>query len=244
MHSRFENRSYRTRFNRQERASARDSVAVGSRFRKRCYYTWESLPRSVSVVRVPLFPLSTVLFPGGPLPLRIFEARYVDMIGRCMKDDSPFGVVLIREGAEVGPSRTYDVGTLARIVDFYQGSDGLLGVTARGERRFRLLSSYREADGLNVGEIELLPEEQELPLPEEYRPMAAILSGVLDELGRLYEDLERRLDDAGWVTNRFVEILPIDLEEKQLCLEQSDPAARLQLVKEVLKHVRSPAGAA
>ena len=85
------------------------------------------------VVRVPLFPLSTVLFPGGPLPLRIFEARYVDMISRCMKDDSPFGVVLIREGDEVGPAKTHDIGTLARIVDWYQGSDGLLGVTARGE---------------------------------------------------------------------------------------------------------------
>jgi Lon protease-like protein len=161
-----------------------------------------------------------VLFPGGPLPLRIFEARYVDMIGRCIKDDSPFGVVLIREGGEVGPAKTYEIGTLARIVDWYQGSDGLL----------------------NVGEIEVLPEENEVPLPEEYQPMAAILSGVLDDLGRLYEDLERRLDDAGWVTNRFVEILPIDLEEKQLCLEQSDPAERLRLVQQVLKHVRGPLG--
>ncbi len=168
----------------------------------------------------------------------------MDMIGRCMKDDSPFGVVLIREGDEVGLARTYDIGTLARIVDWYQGSDGLLGVTARGEQRFRLLSAFREADGLNIGEIEVLPEESEVPLPEEYQPMAAILSGVLDDLGRLYEDLDRRLDDAGWVTNRFVEILPIDLEEKQQCLEQLDPAQRLRLVQKVLKHVRGPLGAA
>lgn len=167
----------------------------------------------------------------------------MDMIGRCMKEDSPFGVVLIRNGAEVGPAETHDVGTLARIVDWYQGSDGLLGVTARGEQRFRVLSSHREPDGLNIGDIEILPEENEVPLPEEFRPMAAILSGVLDDLGLLYEDLERRLDDAGWVTNRFVEILPIDLEEKQLCLEQSDPVERLRLVQKVLKHVRSPEGA-
>ena len=192
-------------------------------------------------MQVPLFPLSTVLFPGGPLPLRIFEARYVDMIGRCMKNDEPFGVLLIREGKEAaGRATTYEVGTLARIVDWYQGSDGLLGVTARGERRFRLLEAQREPDGLNVGKIELLPEELQLPLPEEYRPMATILAGVLDDLGRLYEDLERRLDDAGWVTNRFVEILPIDLEEKQLCLEQSDPVERLRLVHDVLKNVREP----
>lgn len=194
-------------------------------------------------MRVPLFPLNTVLFPGGPLPLRIFEARYLDMVGRCLKEDSPFGVVLIREGGEVGPAETHDVGTLARIVDWYQGSDGLLGVTARGERRFRVLATERQPDGLNVGEIELLPEEDDVPLPEEYRPMATILSGVLDDLGRLYEDLEWRLDDAGWVTNRFVEILPIDLEEKQLCLEQSDPVQRLRLVQAVLKHVRGPASA-
>ena len=172
--------------------------------------------------------------------MRIFEARYLDMIGRCMKDDEPFGVLLIREGNEAGASTFHDIGTTARIVDWYQGSDGLLGVTARGERRFRLLDSSRQPDGLNVGEIELLPEETELPLPEEYRPMATILAGVLDDLGRLYEDLDRRLDDAGWVTNRFVEILPIELEEKQLCLEQSDPVERLRLVQQVLKNVRGP----
>jgi Lon protease-like protein len=196
-----------------------------------------------SGVRVPIFPLNTVLFPGGPLPLRIFEARYLDMVSRCMKNDSPFGVVLIREGGEVGQAEIHDIGTLARIVDWYQGSDGLLGVTARGEQRFRVLSLQREPDSLNVGDIEILPEENEVPLPEEYRPMATILSGVLDDLGRLYEDLERRLDDAGWVTNRFVEILPIDLAEKQLCLEQSNPVERLRLVQEVLQHVRDPIGA-
>lgn len=195
-------------------------------------------------MQVPLFPLSTVLFPGGPLPLRIFESRYVDMIGTCIKNDEPFGVLLIREGGETGRATTYDIGTLARIVDWYQGSDGLLGVTARGEQRFRLVSSHCELDGLVVGEIEVLPSEAQIPLPEKYGPMATILAGVLDDLGRLYEDLERHLDDAGWVTNRFVEILPIDLEEKQQCLEQSDPAERLRLVHEALRKVRGPIGAA
>jgi Lon protease-like protein len=195
-------------------------------------------------VQVPLFPLNTVLFPGGPLPLRIFETRYVDMIGKCIRTDTPFGVLLIREGGEVGRATTHDVGTLARIVDWYQGSDGLLGVTARGENRFRLISSHCQTDGLNVGEVEILPGEKEIPLPAKYRPMATILAGVLDDLGRLYEDLDRRLDDAGWVTNRFVEILPIDLEEKQQCLEQSDPGERLRLVHEALQRVRGPIGAA
>ena len=230
---------------RQRRFAAQLSLALQEPLQQRPRrlarrYNWDSDSQG-AIVQVPLFPLSTVLFPGGPLPLRIFEARYVDMISNCMKNDEPFGVLLIREGGEVGPATTYEIGTLARIVDWYQGSDGLLGVTARGEQRFRLLSSRQQPDGLNVGEIETLPQEVSVPLPEEYRPMAAILEGVLDDLGRLYEDLDRRLDDAGWVTNRFVEILPIDLEEKQQCLEQSDPTERLRLVHEVLKNVRGPA---
>ena len=192
-------------------------------------------------MEVPLFPLNTVLFPGGPLPLRIFEARYVDMIGERMRNDAPFGVLLIREGTEAaGPASTYDVGTLARITDFYQGSDGLLGVTAIGERHFRLLSAERRPDGLNVGEIEMLPEDPVVQIPEAYRGIADILAGVLDDLGRLYEALERRYDDAGWVSYRFVEILPIDLVQKQLCLENSDPEDRLKLVVELLESVKRP----
>lgn len=174
------------------------------------------------------------------MPLRIFEARYVDMIGERMKSDAPFGVLLIREGEETGPATTHRVGTLARIVDWYQGSDGLLGVTAIGERRFRLVSSDRQSSGLNIGEIEVLPDEVPMPLPDEYEPMADILAGVLDDLGRLYENLERCFDDAGWVTNRLIEILPITVEQKQYCLEKGDPAERLELVHEVLNAVRGP----
>lgn len=186
-------------------------------------------------MKVPLFPLNTVLFPGGPLPLRIFEARYLDMISDCVKNDSPFGVLLIRDGDEAGPATTHTIGTLARITDWYQGSDGLLGVTAIGEQRFRLLSSERLSSGLNVGEIETLPNEPAMPMPEEFREMSNILEDVLNDLGRLYESLDRRLDDAAWVTSRFVEILPIDLEDKQRCLEQSNPADRLKIVRELLQ---------
>ena len=194
-----------------------------------------------SKVHVPIFPLNTVLFPGGPLPLRIFEARYIDMISERMRSDAPFGVLLIMDGHEAGPSSTYEVGTLARITDWYQGSDGLLGVTAMGEQRFRLLSAERQPDGLNIGKVEILPDEVPMALPEEYNGMANILAGVLDDLGRLYESLERHYEDAGWVTNRFVEILPIDPEQKQKCLEASDPAERLSLVNELLDTVRGPA---
>jgi len=103
---------------------------------------------------IPLFPLGTVMFPGGPLALRIFEARYIDLVRRCMRDSSGFGIVLIREGQEAGgPAVTYDVGTLARIVDFSQQPDGLLGIRAMGERRFRILERRRARDGLNLADV-------------------------------------------------------------------------------------------
>ncbi len=189
-------------------------------------------------MRVPLFPLNTVLFPGGPLPLRIFEPRYVDMISERMKAEAPFGVLLIRDGHEVGPSTTFETGTLARITDWYQGSDGLLGVTAIGEQRFRLLSSERQPDGLNVGEIEVLEAEPKTGLPPEYSYLPEILGAVLDDLGKLYENLPRDMADATWLSYRFVEILPIDLEQKQQCLESGDTQARLSLVAELIESVR------
>lgn len=188
---------------------------------------------------IPLFPLRTVLFPGGPLPLRIFESRYIDMISHCMKTDSPFGVLLIKEGREDGTSTTHEVGTLATITDWYQGSDGLLGVTAAGGERFHLLSVRRQADGLNVGTVELIPAEAEMALPAEYASLKKILESVLDDLGRLYESLERRLDDAVWVGYRLVEILPIDLEEKQQFLESNDTLARLKLIGGLMNSVRN-----
>lgn len=191
-------------------------------------------------MNIPLFPLRTVLYPGGPLTLRIFETRYLDMISQCLKNDSMFGVLLIKSGSEAGPATTYDIGTLARIADWYQGSDGLLGITAVGEQRFRLLSSSRRPDGLNTGEIEVIPTAATRALPEEYRPLANILSGVLDDLGRLYEALDKKYDDAGWVGYRFAEILPISAEQKQNCLEADDPVRRLELMREVLDSVRGP----
>lgn len=157
-----------------------------------------------------------------------------------MKSDTPFGVLLIRDGSESGPATTYEVGTLARITDFYQGSDGLLGVTAIGGQRFRLTGAERQADGLNLGEIELLADEVPVAMPQEFSALPQMLSNVLDDLGRLYESIDRQLDDAVWVTYRFLEILPIDLQKKQLSLESSDTAARLILVDELLDSVRGP----
>jgi len=193
-------------------------------------------------MKVPLFPLSTVLYPGGPLPLRVFEPRYLDMISNCLKNDIPFGVLMIKSGTEADPLSTYDIGTLAQIADWYQGSDGVLGITAIGRRRFRLLSSSRAADGLHIGEIELMATGARCTLPDEYRPLANILSGVLDDLGRLYESLDRQYDDASWVGYRFAEILPITPEQKQNCLESDDPVHRLEIMRDVLDSLRGTDG--
>lgn len=189
-------------------------------------------------MQVPLFPLRTVLYPEGPLPLRIFEPRYLDMVSECLKNDRPFGVLLIRAGSETGPAITYSTGTLAKIIDWYQGSDGLLGITAVGQQRFRLLHTERRKNNLDVGRIRILPENKNVPLPEEMKPLAKVLESVLDDLGSLYGAVERRYDDAGWVACRFAEILPIAPEVKQACLELDDPVERLNAVRKLIEDVR------
>ena len=193
------------------------------------------MSRSTSL---PLFPLNTVLFPHGPLPLRIFETRYVDMIKRCMREDACFGVVLVSGASEVGQPAGYsDVGTTARIVDFNLLPDGLLGISCRGERRFRVLERWREADGLNMGSIEWLDHVSPavVRVPAEFRHLADLLRRVLPELGDVYAGLEPRYDDAEWVGARLIEILPLALEDKQSCLELMDPLERLALVAPLIK---------
>lgn len=181
---------------------------------------------------IPLFPLNTVLFPGGPLPLRIFEARYLDLVRRCLREDSGFGVVLIREGVEAGgPTQTFDVGTYARIVDFSQQPDGLLGIRALGQARFRILERRRANDGLNLADVEWLPPDLPQPLSEEFADLGPALDSVLTQLGEPYLDIERRPGDAAWVAGRLAEILPLPTVHKQHCLELEDPVERLRYLR-------------
>src|SRR6185369_5084266 len=131
---------------------------------------------------LPLFPLNTVLFPGGPLPLRIFEPRYVDMVRKCMREGAPFGVLLIRAGQEVGEvSSAADVGTSARIVDFNQMPDGLLGIICTGEQKFRVEDRHVQADGLNVGTVTWLPPERPTPLPPQHAHLGLLLKRALPQ---------------------------------------------------------------
>jgi len=179
------------------------------------------------VTAIPLFPLNIVLFPDGPLPLRIFETRYVDMVRRCMREDGCFGVVLISAGLEAGPAQTYDVGTTAKIIDFHQLQDGLLGLSCVGQRRFRIMQKSVAKDGLNLGEIEWLADGPVLSVPARHAPLAELLRVVLPQLGEVYTGIDMRLDDAAWVGQRLAEILPIELSLKQSFLEMDDPIQRL-----------------
>ena len=194
--------------------------------------------RSESVADIPLFPLNTVLFPGGPLPLRIFEPRYVDMVKYCMRQRAPFGVVLIRAGAESGAvSTTADVGTSARIVDFNQMPDGLLGLSCLGERKFRVASRRVQSDGLNLGTVEWCPEETATDVPSEYAHLSLLLRKVLPELGDMYQSVPKHFNEAGWVSARLAEILPINLAEKQFCLELDDAVERLARLSPFIRRV-------
>ena len=180
---------------------------------------------------LPLFPLHTVLFPGGPLALRIFEPRYLDMVRRCFREQGEFGVVLIIEGAEAGVADTIaSIGTTARLVDFDPLPDGLLGITCVGGRRFRLHSRGQQDDGLNVGAVELLPEDAVCPLPLELAHLADLLRDVLPKLGGGYAHVDADYDSAGWVANRWAEVLPLEADEKLELLELDDPLMRLAQV--------------
>jgi len=184
------------------------------------------------VTELPLFPLNTVLFPDGPLSLRIFETRYVDMVGRCMREASPFGVVLIRSGAV---AETAEFGTTARIVDFSKLPDGLLGITCTGERKFRVLRRWQRADGLNLGAIDYLPPEPVLELPDEYRHLGDLLRKLLPELGEPYVGMAGKFTDASWVGCRLAEILPLSLADKLSLLELDEPLVRLARLNRIVR---------
>lgn len=185
--------------------------------------------------RLPIFPLGTVLFPGGILPLRVFETRYVDMTRDCLKNDHPFGVCLIREGREVGaPATPEAVGCIARIVDCDMQQLGVLSLRTRGEERFRILASASTKQGLVVADIEPIAPEADAPVPEEYADCARLLQRIVAEQGETLFPGPHRFDSAKWVGYRLCEILPLPLPAKQKLLELDDAIERLSLLDRVL----------
>ncbi len=179
---------------------------------------------------IPLFPLTSVLFPGGPLPLRIFETRYLDMVSSCFRHEQGFGVCLIEQGSETGPARTYTVGTLAHIRDWSNGPDGLLNILALGSRRFRVTRVRVQHNGLNIAEVEWLPQEPSVPLPDTARPLAEMLQQLLAQMAKRYAMVLPRYQDASWVGYRLAEIMPLPVAQRQYLLEICDARLRLDII--------------
>ena len=189
----------------------------------------------MSQLTIPIFPVHSVLFPGGPLVLRIFEPRSLDMISRCLKQECGFGVSLIKEGSEVGDAaKVYPVGTLGQITYWHKRPDGLLGVTLRGEQRFHIVEQWVEADQLLVAEVELLPNDPPQATSEEHQGLVAMLKRILGELDHPYTNLPKQYDDAGWVSARLVELLPLEYSHKQRLLQENDPLQRLNLLLQMM----------
>jgi Lon protease-like protein len=198
----------------------------------------------MATITIPLFPLTTVLFPDGVLPLQIFEVRYLDMISRCLTEDTAFGVVLLTHGQEVrsaqgAQERFVASGTLASVQDTTASTPGLLQVVCRGGARFQVESAMRGANGLWTAEVELVEGDHDVRIPSE-------LQGASDALDRVLASLHDvpqqrwpvqppfRLDDCGWVANRWCELLPLPNQQKHNMLMLDNPVIRLELLHDVL----------
>ncbi len=200
---------------------------------------------ALTLSSLPLFPLGTVLFPAGVLPLRIFEVRYLDMIGKCHKAGAPFGVVSLTQGGEVrhpGSREAFSgVGTLATISAFDTPQPGLMVIRCTGTQRFRITASEQLKHGLWVADVQRMDDDQVVAVPDD-------LQGTADALAKLIQTLQQRtapgeqlplqqpwhLNDCGWVANRWCELLPLPVLLKQRLMELDNPLVRLELVSDVL----------
>lgn len=184
---------------------------------------------------IPLFPLNTVLFPEGLLPLRVFEQRYMDMATRCLKDSLPFGVCLIADGQEVGqPAIPHDIGTLAQISDWDMPQLGVLNLKVRGLQRFRILKRRTDSSGLQLAEIEPIDNEPPLRLPSSLSRMLPLMRVILADAGDAVPP-PHMIDDAVWLGNRYAELLPISLLAKQKLMELDDSLLRVETIYRYLE---------
>ncbi len=219
----------------------------------------DPMPESLQLQSLPLFPLGTVLYPNGVLPLRIFEVRYLDMIGKCHKSGAPFGVVALTEGSEVRQLRTTadaasaptgeafaheafnDVGTLATITTLTRPQAGLIMVQCLGTQRIRITRREKLKYGLWVGDVDLLPPDAAVEIPPDLQVTADALGQIIQSLqaqGMQQEQLPfsmpYRLNESGWVANRWCELLQLPLELKQRLMALENPLVRLELVHDIL----------
>jgi len=195
----------------------------------------------VTCAELPLFPLRAVLFPDGVMKLRIFERRYLDMVRDCARDGVGFGVCLVLEGHETGVDgiSTAAWGTEARIEDFDSLSDGLLGITVRGVRRFRVLRTRVRDSGLIVADVEWTADPMPQPVAAEYGLLALLVAQLIDRFGGQYAGADQEcFDDADWVAWRLGEFLPLSLTARQRLLQQADANVRLQQIIDELPQLR------
>lgn len=186
-------------------------------------------------VSLPLFPLNTVLFPGGWLPLRIFEPRYMDMVSRAMREGASFGVCLIASGSEVGETAVPCLlGTEARIETWDMVQPGLLHLGVRGGRRFAVMDHEVEADGLLRGSVRWLADPPPIPVPAAQADLVPLLARIAAEHPEALPG-PHHFDDAAWVGARFAELLPIPLDARQALLELTDWAGRLEIIQRFLR---------
>ena len=187
-------------------------------------------------VRLPIFPLQTVLFPGGLLPLRVFEARYMDMVKDCLRDDSGFGICSITAGNETGaPAAFAPVGTIARINNWDMPQLGILNRVTAGGARFNATATEVTGSGLAMAEVVLLQEENPEDAPAPPAVLVKLLEQLIERVGDSHFTAERQFDDANWVSYRLAEILPIKLSVKQKLLEVNDSEVRLRVIAEFLR---------
>ncbi|MCZ2496027.1 peptidase S16 [Xylophilus sp. Kf1] len=206
------------------------------------------MPTEPRLQALPLFPLSTVLYPDGLMPLRIFEVRYLDMVRRCHREGTPFGVVALIAGNEVrqaGGAREvfHDIGTLARIDSFESLQPGLVMVQCIGTHRFRIDRREQLRTGLWVADAQVIDDDIAVPVPEDLRPDAEALMHLIETLQQRDDVPDApplpmappyRLDDCGWVANRWCELLPLQTELKHRLMALENPVVRLELVGDIL----------
>lgn len=193
-----------------------------------------------SPTEIPLFLLNTVLYPGGRLPLRVFETRYMDMVKDCLRNDMPFGVCLLETGDEVlAPDgvagQPQAMGTLATVADWDMPQLGILNIAAQGGQRFRVLAQRTHRNGLVSARVEVLPDPAVTPIPGDYARLVPMLRSLLEALEEGAPPQPHRFYDANWVAFRWAEILPLPLDTRQALLEIEDGAERLELIYRFLE---------
>ncbi len=216
------------------------------------------MPSTLTLQSLPLFPLNTVLFPGGYLPLQIFEVRYLDMIGKCFKAGAPFGIVTLNQGNEANEVRQtptvhtgsssfaeeifYPTGTLTHITSLNRPQPGLMLIQCTGAQRFMVNRHELLKHGLWVAHVSLLDADQMVPIPPDLKPVADTLARVITTLqaqGTLPEQMPiqppYQLDDCAWVANRWCELLPMPNELKHRLMALDNPLVRLELVSDLLE---------